>query len=319
MPIILPPAGRDTLVTLSQLNLGADSPIPDIIEENLKFCPEAGLFEAGVIDKSSYPALVRTGVPTAQFRNYNQGVEPSGATYRTTEVQTAMVDTRVECDRKFAENYHNGGVSAWQTIKASEELQGIMRLIGSQTYYGLDNDPNGFPGFWELVDPSMVVDVGGAVEGDGFRTSVWAVITGPQDVKHVYGNNQTLGLSGEWRIESVIPDFSQPKKKMEAYVNHWGGRPGLQVLSKNCLACAKNVTSDGAHMLTMQLLEEQLLEAFPTGLVPDYILMTRMARRQLRRSLITALNPNPPTPTEVDGVPIVVTDSISNAEAAAYN
>lgn len=318
MAVLVPPAGRDTLLTLTQLNLGADSPIVDIIDENIRFCPEAELFEADIIPSTSYPAVVRTGYPTAQFRAYNQGVAPSQATYRTVEVQTSLIDTRVECDRAYADSYHRGGAPGWQTIKASEQMEAIMRLIGFQTYYGLVNDPLGFPGFWELVDPAMLGDQGGAVQGDGFRSSIWAVKTGPLDVKHVYGNGRTLNLGNDWRIQDITPDPTQPAKKMEGYVNHWGGRTGLQVLSKNSIAGIKNITSDPAHPITMSKLRG-LLEAFPIGVRPDYIMMTRQTRAQLRDSQKTALITDPPTPTEVDDVPIVATDSISNTEAAAYN
>ena len=319
MPTPLPPTGRDTLLTLTQLNFdGSDSAVPDIVEDNIQYCPEAGLFEADVIERTSYPALVRTGYPTAQFRQYNQGVAPSGATYRTVEVQTSIIDTRVECDKRYADSYHKGGAPAWQTLKASEEMVGIMRLIGHQTYYGKDNDPLGFPGLWELVDPGMMIDLEGAVQGDGFRSSIWAVKTGPLDVMHVYGNNKTLDMEPEWRVQDFTPDPTQPTKKIVGYVNQWGGHVGLQVLGKNSIACIKNVTSDPDHPVTMEIMRE-LLEVFPIGVVPDYIMMTRQTRKYLRKSLITALIPDPPTPTDVDDVPFVATDSISNAEAAAYN
>ena len=316
--IITAPQGRDTLLTLTQLNLGADSPITDIIDENIKFCPEAALFEADTIPGTSYDALVRTGYPTAQFRAYNTGVATSGATYRTVRVNTGIIDTRVECDRAYADSYHKGGAAGWQTIKSSEMMEAIMRLIGGQTYYGLANDPLGFPGFWELVDPAMLGDLGGAVQADGFRSSIWAVKTGPLDVKHVWGNGKTLNMGNDWRIQDVTPDPTKPNNKMEAYLNHWGGRMGLQVLSKNSIAGYKNVTSDAAHPITMSLMRK-LLEAFPIGVTPDYIMMSRATRAQLRDSMKTALITDPPTPTNIDDVPIVATDSISNAELAAYN
>lgn len=320
MPIILPPAGRDTLVTLTQhaFRNNPDSPVPDIVNENIKHCPEAALFEAGTIPGTNYPALVRTGYPTAHFRKYNQGVEPSGATYRTVQIQTGIVTTRVEVDKAYADSYPKGGAPAWQTIKSSEQMEAILRLFGAQVYYGLANDGDGFPGFWELVDPSMMIDLAGGVQGDGFRSSIWAVKTGVLDVGIVLGNNMTMDYTGEWRVETITPDYTQPSKRIDGYINQWGGFPGMQCLSKNSIAGIKNVTSDPGAKITMGMLRN-LLESFPVGVVPDYIMMTRATRAKLRDSLKTALITDPPTPTDCDDVPIVVTDSISNAELAAYN
>ena len=121
----------------------------------------------------------------------------------------------------------------------------------------------------------------------------------------------------DWRIQDITPDPAQPTKKIAGYVNQWGGHQGLQVLSKNSIAGIKNLTSDNGHPVTMTMLRN-LLESFPVGVVPDYIFMTRAARRKLRDSLKTALITDPPTPTDVDEVPIVVTDNISNAEAAIF-
>lgn len=316
--IITAPAGRDTLVRLSQALFASnpDSVVPDLLNENIRHCPEADLFEAIVIEGTGYPSLVRTGFPTAQFRQYNQGVPATAGTYRTAEVQTAIVSTRVEVDRAYAKRYP-GGEPAWKAVKSSEALEAILRLHGSTTYYGHQQDANGFPGLWELVDPSMVKDLGGAVQADGFRSSVWAVKTGAQDVRHVYGLNETLGFPSEWRVTDIAPDPAKPNDKHEGLVNYWGGRPGLAVATKNSVACIKNVTSDPAHPLRMSDLRD-LLDMFPVGVRPDYIFWTRRASGVTRNSLKTALVLDPPTPEDIEGIPLVPTDSISNAEGAIY-
>ena len=61
----------------------------------------------------------------------------------------------------------------------------------------------------------------------------------------------------------------------------------------------------------------QLIEKFPAGRGPNYLVMNRRSLRQLQASR-TATNPTgapAPFPSEAFGIPIVVTDAISSTEA----
>jgi len=55
----------------------------------------------------------------------------------------------------------------------------------------------------------------------------------------------------------------------------------------------------------------------PDGVAPDYCFMNRRALEQLRRSRtnVTSATGMPTLPNSVAGIPIVITDSLSNAEA----
>jgi hypothetical protein len=67
------------------------------------------------------------------------------------------------------------------------------------------------------------------------------------------------------------------------------------------------------------------LENFPSGVMPTHIFMSRRSRSQLQQSRTVTLQgagssrPNQPIysplPTEFEGIPIVVTDSILNTDA----
>ena len=64
----------------------------------------------------------------------------------------------------------------------------------------------------------------------------------------------------------------------------------------------------------------EALAKFPAGVAPDYYFMNRRALEQLRRSRtnvtkVTSATGVPTLPDNVAGVPIVITDSLSNAEA----
>ena len=50
------------------------------------------------------------------------------------------------------------------------------------------------------------------------------------------------------------------------------------------------------------------------GMRPTHIFMTGRSQRQLRDLSVTPENPNPPLPTMFEGIPIIQTHSLSNAE-----
>lgn len=56
---------------------------------------------------------------------------------------------------------------------------------------------------------------------------------------------------------------------------------------------------------------------FPANIAPDYCFMNRRTLEQFRRSRtkVTSATGVPTLPDDVPGVPIVITDSLSNAEA----
>ena len=75
---------------------------------------------------------------------------------------------------------------------------------------------------------------------------------------------------------------------------------GLQVVNRHSAVRIKN----------------EALAKFPAGVAPDYCFMNRRALEQLRRSRtkVTRATGVPPLPDSVAGIPIVITDSLSNAE-----
>ena len=78
-------------------------------------------------------------------------------------------------------------------------LDASYRKAGAQFYYGVDNDPLGFPGLVASYDAAnMTVDA----EGTTALASVGFVKFGERDVQFVFGENTVLKL-GEWRVESL--------------------------------------------------------------------------------------------------------------------
>src|SRR5690606_11533086 len=113
-------------------------------------------------------------------------------------------------------------------------------------------------------------------------------------------------------LESIVASNG---KRLTAYVQELHAYPGLQVGNKHCIGRIRDLTDENGKGLTDSLIA-QLIEKFPAGVVPDVLFMTRRSLAQLRnsRTATNATGAPAPYPTDWEGIPIVVTDSLTNTE-----
>ena len=103
---------------------------------------------------------------------------------------------------------------------------------GAQFYYGVDNDPLGFPGLVASYDAAnMTVDA----EGTTDPTSAWFVKFGERNVQFVFSENTVLKL-GEWRIESLADENGKKFPGCVADMTTW---IGLQVVNRHSAVLIK--------------------------------------------------------------------------------
>jgi hypothetical protein len=205
-------------------------------------------------------------------------------------------------------------------VEGAGVLEGTHRRVAKSIYYGNSaaavaaglGDSKGFPGFIDAYD-----NVGHYVDATGTtaKTSVWAVKLGIKDVHIVEGGDTSVSLLPDWRIETVYDANNNP---FTAYVNSLMGWLGLQVGSVHSLVRIQNIGTDTGKGMT-DALGQLAIELFPSGVMPDYFIMNRRSRRQLHASRVpTANNPlnanQVPLPTDIEGVPLLITDAISNNE-----
>lgn len=299
---------RMTLLDIAKAN-GSDA-LVGLIDETAKAHPELMLGAARTIKGLNYKTLIRTGLPSVGFRLANEGTAASKGVYENRLIETYILNPRIEADKAVADADEDGPEAA-MAREGTGVLEASMQHLCSQFYYGSANDAKGFPGLIAAYDSTnMVVDAGGTTPDTG--SSVWFVKFGPTDVQWVYGKDGTLDLS-DVRVETIYDDNSNP---LTGYVQELLARPGLQVGSIRSLVRIKKLTKDPGKGLTDDLLADAL-ELFEVGVVPDVILMTRRSRNQLKKSRqATSETGKPaPMPREYEGIPIEVTDAISNTES----
>ncbi len=312
-----------TLLDIAKRN-GSDS-VVGLIEEVIPAFPEISGMHAipgkGMVSIPSvgasrtikgrmYKTLVRTALPTVGFRDANQGVAASKSTYENRMVETFILNPRWECDVAIADQSEDGP-QAFIADEAVAMTRASFIALAKQFYYGRNTggDAKGHPGLIDSVDSSMVVDAEGTTAGTG--SSVWAVKYGPQFVQWVYGEEGSLDMTDP-RIESIEDDNGN---RFSAYIQELLAYPGLQVASKHAIARIKDLTADSGKSLDDDKLAN-LVQKFPAGIVPDVLFMSRRSLSQLRNSR-TATNVTgapAPYPTDWEGIPIAVTDSILDTE-----
>lgn len=312
-----------TLLDIAKRN-GSDA-VVGLIDETTKAVPEVsginpesgivipGVADARTITGTSYKTLIRTSLPTVPFRNGNEGSTGLKSRYENKLVETFIMNPRWDVDKAIADKSEDG----WQVLMADEaggHLEAAFQQLGRQFYYGRNvtygGHAKGFLGLLDVVDANYVVDAGGTSAGTG--SSVWAVKFGPKAVRWVYGANGSMEPT-EVDQRDVRDADGNP---YTAYFQEMFMYPGLQVGSPRFIARIRKLTEDPGKGLTDARMAA-LLEKFPVGVRPDAFFMTKRSRRQLRDSR-TATNDTgkeAPLPSDYEGIPIVVTESIQNNEA----
>lgn len=304
-----------TLLDIAKLN-GTDA-VVGLIEEVFNMAPEVSRFPARSIRGTSYWTATRTALPSAAFRNANEGVAGVKSTTEKKLVETYILDAQIRCDKAVADAYEDGA-AAYQAMEAEGVVLSALQSIGTQVWYGTgtNGSSKGFPGALQVVDSNMVVSAGGTT--DSINTSVWGVKFGDKYSKLVFGNGGSLSM-GDWRIEQVITSGSGTTASLQtAYVSSFMAYPGLQIGNKYSVGRIKLINdTDSGKGLTDALLAK-LYEKFLTyiGQLPDAFFMTARSLRQWQASR-TATSPTgapAPFPDNFMGIPAVVTDRILNTE-----
>lgn len=303
-----------TMLDIAKIN-GSDT-IVGLIEENINIAPEAMMFPARTISGIVFKTLHRTSLPVTQFRYPNEGVEPTKSVYANRNVECFYLDGQMEVDVAVAQADENGEAHALG-LEADGHVEAAIQHIGRQVWYGTgtNGDAKGFPGAQAIVPTANVLDAGGTTATTG--SSVYGVRLGVKFATLIFGRNTVLN-SGDWRKQTI----TRSSKELTAWKNSVEGWLGCQWINPHSICRLKDATNDAGMTVTDAKLAELLSQL---KWVPDYWFMSRRSLYQLQSSRapimssgvpqqVTVVAGFPPIPTESNGIPIVVTDSLTNTE-----
>lgn len=316
-----------TLLDITKMN-GSDESV-GIVEEVRTFAPEIDVFGGRPISGISFKALVRTSLPAGPtFRAVNSGTSVVASTWDQRLNECFFLDGQMRMDEATVLGCDRGADYA-----LGAEAKGVakqkMIALGSQFYYGNPSKTDfGFAGLNKLYDPASMEILANATGSLGATTSsAWLVCNETDMCEFIYGKNKGLML-GQWQRLPVPTANAQ----YFAWMNNLSGYIGLAFNYSKSALRIKNLVQTGVASNTglTDGLVAQALAKFPVGVRPTHLFCTRAQRLflQLSRapvyssaggSAITASDALKfaPVPSESNGVPIYVTDSISDTETAS--
>jgi hypothetical protein len=321
---------QPTLLDIAKLN-GNDATI-GLIEENLTFAPEVNRLPVKTVKGTSYRTVGRDTYPAVGFRNANEGLTYGKSTFLNRLHECKIFGGNLRVDVAVAQADENGP-DHLKAIEANGIMRQAMIELGQQFYYGTSNDAKGFPGLQafhtafetELTArgiTTLTVDAGGTTADTA--SSVYGVKFGGDGVQMIVGQGGMFGL-GEWFTQMVGDGTTD----YLAWVNQMTAWLGLQAANPYCIGRIKDLTADSGKGLT-DAVGQLMLSKYPIGFAPDVWFMNRRSRYQLQTSrnvVVTSGVPQnqvaqtssggitAPVPTEMCGIPIICTDSITSTEA----
>jgi len=307
----------DSLTTLAQLVRLNDKNAAELdVTDLLNDAPLMRALSADVASNgTSHKYNKQVGAPTVGFRAANAGRFLSSSTDELVTIDLKILDASFMIDKAIADAYRLGP-DVYIAREANRHLRSSFFMAEQQFIYGTGNAADGFTGLADALGTlgTMVISAGGTGGTEGY-SSVWAIrsTSDMNDCTAIIGENGQV-IIGE-TVTTMVQDGSN--KTFPGYFTPISSWLGLQIGSAFSVGRLANIdtTVGSSENLTDDLLS-MLLETFPATKPPTMFAMSRKMRGQLQRSR-TATNATgapAPVPTESFGIPIVVTDSISNDE-----
>lgn len=304
------------LVQFNDKNL-ADLEVTDLLQD----APLLAVLHAQAASNGTlHKYLKLTTASSAAFRAANAGLTKTNSADTLVTDTLAILDGSFPVDVALAQEAKNG-VSAYLQMELMRTMKTVFSEAEKQVIYGTGNDATGFAGLsddaqLDALADAMVYNAGGTTADT--QTSVFLLRSGADDVSYILGNDGNIVVDEDPQIVPWTPVESSIAT-YPAYYTAVNGYSGFQIGGAYSAARIANVhptDNAGANALTDDMIYEALA-LFPAARQPNMIAMNRQALKMLRASR-TAVNQTgapAPRPTEVEGIPIVVTDSIVSTEA----
>lgn len=306
----------DTFQTLAHLVKINDQNLADI--ELSDILDDAPLMRALAADVASngtdHKYVKETTAPVVGFRAVNVGRENKKSDDTLVTINLKILDASFAVDKALAVSYRRGA-EAYVAREARRHLKAAFFKAEQQFINGTDADSDGFNGLSDALGlaNAMTYDATGSTADTG--SSVYLVRTNADgvDCTAITGNDGMIDMGDT--VEQAIEDRANNGRFTGLYTGIEGWL-GLQVGSAYSVGRICNLTAQAGKGLTDDMIYEAL-SLFPASRQPNLLAMNRRSLKQLRTSR-TATNQTgapAPRPTEVDGIPVVVTDAILSTEA----
>jgi len=273
--------------------------------------------------KTLHYYLKQTVAADAGFRDALAGRAKTSSQDQLVTVTLKILDGTFSTDIALADAY-KGGRDAWLQIELIRTMKQVMFIVERQAIYGTAqqtgaaylSDEHGFSGLANSTDldatgDDMVIACATPGSTQDEQSSVWMIRNTPDDVSIIMGSGGNIMVEDEPTVIEKTPDGDTETETYPAMYVPVTGYIGLQLGGKYSAGRICNIET--------ALTDDDLysgLAMFPASAQPNVIAMNRTAMKFLRQSR-TSTNPTgapAARPTELDGIPIIVTDAIRQVE-----
>lgn len=294
-----------------------------LVEGVTTFAPEWSQIPVTVRAGIDYTTLVRTFLPPVGFRLINQGLQGASSTFKQIKHEMFPLDCQLEVD-ELAYEASDGAVGDILFLEGQGAMQNTIITLGNQTWYGQAGDgSNGFVGLRAQLLSNYASNPGQtpiSASNNATSSTAYALWLNPQGVSY------SLGRNGE----IAFPPFTRQKvgggnnnAGYFAWVSNIRAWIGLSVADPNSVFGITGITKNTAPLTDN--LGADLIETVPMNRRNGFtFFMNRRVHTSLQKSRSAILyqpagakSGTPafsPPPLDIDGFPIVVTDSITNTE-----
>ena len=298
-----------TLANLTTINNAslADRDISDLLDQ----APVLAALAADVSPDTTHSYVKQTGAPSVGFRAALDGRENVTSTDTQVDVTLKILDATFAVDTALADAYRLGR-DAYVGREAERHLRAAFFKAEEQVIQGTGAEAAGFAGLADelnALSDTMCID-GGSGSGTS-NSSVWAVNTSVNDVAVILGQSGEISM-GETISQRISGSSTGTFPGLYTPITGW---MGLQIGGLRSQARLANL-DDGSNQCSDDQIAK-LLELFPVGGWPNFLIMSRRSLRQLQdsRTATNATGAPADFPADAFGVPIIVSDGVPNSEA----
>lgn len=307
------------LIQFNNKNL-ADIKVSDILNQAPVL---ARMYAKAASNGTQHQYLKQTVDSVGAFRAALAGATGTASQDELITITLKILDGSFDTDVALADAF-KGGRDAWLQLELVRKMQGLMFQIEKQVIYGTATRTGGsalasaagFTGLANSADldktgDDMVVAAATAGSSADSQTSVWMVRTADDGVAVVLGNDGNFVVEDEPTIIQKVVNPGTDNTSFPALYVPVTGYVGLQLGSKYDAARICNIQT--------KLDDDDIyngLSLFKGGMPPNLIIMSRKAMKLLResRTATNATGAAAPFVQEIEGIPVVVTDAVSDTE-----
>lgn len=301
--------------------------IVEILNETNEILPEATFLEAN--GTTDHTTVVRTGLPTAAWRELYKGVPTSKSHVARVKDAIGMLEARSLIDEELARL--NGNSAAWRLSEERPFIEAVNQEMTRALFYG-SQAQNGaaFNGLSMRYSDKSAANGRNIVDGGGTgadNTSVWLMVWSPTTAHMIYPKGFPAGL--EQKDLGVIQERDENNNPYEVMSSKFMWKTGFVLRDWRYVVRIANIdvkklTKDakaGADLIDLMTDALELVPNINAGRAVFYC--NREIRSFLRRQITNKVVGSTLAMDDVagkkvvtfDGVPVRICDQLLNTES----